>query len=425
MQKPINIFDDLLGELRDENLLEAAALKTSQAKDNSAVEESGAEDAESVIELWGADTATKTVVDAAAEAAAQKNIETEFYRRRAKDEVTFLQIVEYVFAGVEREQLKIIPNPYDDLGVKKILHSLLQVPNDSPSPAHATEQFHLLQEIESWHSSLSLRDANVMTAHLRRFFETTRPSLGSPALVSLARFYRNSTYSEPVRSKFDLVVTRLFSKQTGKNRREPLFTTEELNRHLIGLYADWSSVSLYPTEANDAQLLEIIGKFEAFVKEADDATTFDELLDDDFFNRLHKFKESINENFFAPLVTAAAVTNNIHFGNRYVELLENEKEKGKIAILEDKYGFSHDQAVSEVTGKTLVAIKLLNEKAAALPLERTAVRSSNPIPNRKKIESSNTEQTTDEDTAPQFDKRLAMLAAASVLVALTIYLTIG
>jgi len=48
--------------------------------------------------------------------------EKEYFRKRAMDEVTGLQMVEHVLSGVEREQMKTVPKPYDDLPVKLALH---------------------------------------------------------------------------------------------------------------------------------------------------------------------------------------------------------------------------------------------------------------------------------------------------------------
>lgn len=394
----MNIFEDLIDELREENLLEQTAMppgtpnKNPVAANAAKKREPAAEILEAEIleaeaapepeflrraeissEFEDSDEVDSESAESFEDAAERKKAEADFYRKRAMNEVSFLQMVEYVFAGVEREQLKAVPKPYDDLEVKKVLHSFLQNADDPQSPEHAKAQFQLLRETEKWHSSLSRRDARLMTAHLRRFCETSRPPLGSPALVALARFYRNSAYSEAVRSKFDLVVTRLFSKEAGGSRRETIFEREELARHLTDLYADWSSVSTYPTETDDETIAEIARTFESLMREAENAFEFDDLIGGDFFNRLHSFKESVNANFFAPPIAAIAVETNIYIGNRYVELLESEKERASVADLESKYGFSHDQTVSEATGKTFALIELLNQKAVEPPVEEKVV----------------------------------------------------
>ncbi|MDQ3180715.1 MAG: hypothetical protein M3Q33_09365 [Acidobacteriota bacterium] len=97
--------------------------------------------------------------------------------------------------------------------------------------------------------------------------------------------------------------------------------------------------------------------------EADSAESFDELVRNDFFNRLRVFKENTLEQFFVPLVTATAIESNIRIGNRYIELLEIEIKKGEAEKLENKYGFLHDQVISDATSKTLQLVELLKTKS--------------------------------------------------------------
>lgn len=293
-------------------------------------------------------------------------IEKDHYRKRGMEEVSSLQMVDHVLSGVEREQMKIAPKPYDELSVKLALHDFMQVAQDSNSPEHAQAEFRLMQETESWYSALSHRDKHITVAHLRRFCETTRPVLSAQALISLARFYRNSPYSEPVRSKFDLIVTRLFSREIENNKRELLYSRDELITQLKELYANWASIQLYSVEDDDSEILIQTLKFEDFINESENAGSFEELVKNDFFNRLRMFKESCQENFFAPLITATAIESNISIGNRYIDLLEKEKENSNAASLEEKYGFLHDQVISDATGKTLQLVELLNGKPAEI-----------------------------------------------------------
>ena len=415
----MNIFEDLIEELKDADLIEQTVIETSLIEEQNKASEiqTPKAETESVGEKFGnaPETRQNTVLEQSSiskhassptamntapenfpietpEFAAPEILvaevveepivvdEMEFYRERAKNEVAFLQTVESAFAGVEREQLKIIPRQFDDLKVKKVLHSFLQITGDANSPEYSKAEFQLLKETESWYSSLSLRDMRVMTAHLRRYCETTRPQLSSPALVALARFYRNSPYSELIRSKFDLVVTRLFSKEVGANKRETVFSRAELKTHLQELYADWSSVPLYSTDENDQGIAQIAQKFEDFMAEAESAQSFDELIESNYFNRLRQFKEHSSENFYAPAVAARAIECNIRVGNLYVELLEKEKGKGNVSALEDKYGLSHDQAISEATGKTLSLIELLRQKnEAPKPAIKEKIKEKNTV----------------------------------------------
>ncbi len=286
----------------------------------------------------------------------------EFYRERAATEVSSLQMVEHILSGIEREQMKVLPKPYNDLDAKKALHSFLQITADVNSAEHAQAEFQLMQETESWYSSLSHRDKHISAAHLRRYCENARPALSFQALAALARFYRNSPYSESVRNKFDLIITRLFSKDIGDEKREVLLQRDEFIEKLTGLYEEWASISLYSNDEEDSATLLAAFKFEDFMTEADNAENFDELIRNDFFNRLRIFKESTGEQFFAPLVTATAIDSNVRIGNRFVELLNAEREKGEAEKMENKYGFLHDHVISDSTSKTLQLVKLLNGK---------------------------------------------------------------
>jgi hypothetical protein len=308
--------------------------------------------------------------------------EKEFYRKRAMEEVSALQMVEHVLSGVEREQMKVVPKPYDDLPVKKSLHSFMQVSEDVKSVEHAQSEFLLMQETESWCSALSHRDRRVSVAHLRRYCETTRPPLSSQALISLARFYRNLPFSESVRSKFDLVITRLFSKDIGGDKRIIVFTRDELIGHLKELYAEWSSIQLYSEKDDDSEVVLAAMKFEEFMTEAERSDNFDELVNNDFFNRLRLFKENTNELFYAPLVAATAIECNIRIGNKYVDLIDDQREKANTDQFQDKYGFLHDQAISDATSKTLQLVELLKERVEEVEPEDEQINENiqqNPI----------------------------------------------
>ncbi len=287
----------------------------------------------------------------------------EYFKKRAIDEVTGLQMVDYVLSGVEREQMKLAPKQFDDIPVKKALHDFMQVTGDTRSPEHARAEFQLMQETESWYSSLSHRDRHVSVAHLRRYCETTKPALSPQALIAMGRFYRNSPFSEQVRNKFDLIVTRLFSSEADDQKRELLFPRDELIAQVKDLYADWSSIQVYTAADDDSDLLIAVLKFQDFISEAEATATFDEMIGSDFFNRLRLFKEGCQENFFAPLLAVASIEANIRIGNRYVDLITKERHGTNAAALEEKYGFLHDQAISDSTGKSFYLVELLQERA--------------------------------------------------------------
>ena len=385
----MNIFEDLIDELKKENLLEATVIENSRAEKEAEMFDEEIIEAQTFLEnyskeektideefppepnkLFGraddfANNSRNSVQHNSQSQSGKKETpqppvnEAELYRKRATDEVSCLQIVEHILSGVEREQMKVVPKQYDDLEVTKSLHNFLQISKDVHSPEHAQAEFQLMQETESWYSVLSHRDKHISVTHLRRFCETTRPALSSPALVALARFYRNSPYSESVRNKFDFVVTRLFSEEISDEKRKVSLSQNELIESLTQLYAEWESISVYANEENDSKILITTLKFEDFIAEAELAGSFDELVKNDFFNRLRIFKESTLEQFFVALVTATAIESNVRIGNQYIKLLKTERDKGEAEKLENKYGFLHDQVISDATSKTFQLVESL------------------------------------------------------------------
>lgn len=296
--------------------------------------------------------------------------QAEFYKKRATDEVTSLQMVEHVLSGVERDFLKIEPKLYDDLEVKKALHIFLQFSQNINSPEQAHAEFILMQETEGWYSALSQKDKNINVGNLRRYCETTRPALSSQALAALARFYRNAPFSETVRSKFDQVITRFFARETGGDIRKLSLSRDEVVEKLNEFYAEWSSIPLYAAEEDESNIVLAAVKFEDFMAEAEAAEHLEELVQNDFFNRLQEFKEGTHENFFAPLVTVSAIESNIRIGNRYIELLLKERENSDVENIEEKYGIPFDHVISELVCKTIYIANVFEGKFAEADIIR-------------------------------------------------------
>ena len=312
--------------------------------------------------------------------------EREFYKKRANAEVSSLQMVEHILSAIEREYRKRVPVAFDDLGVKKALNNFLLASDDVSADAHKETEFALMQETESWCSALAVRDKEISVSDLRRYCENCRPMLSSQAMLALARFYRNLPYSETVRGKFDFIITRLFSRPIDEQRRKMLFTQPEMLGHLKTLYAEWSSISLYSANDPDSNVGLTALSFLDLTAEAEAAKEFDELLKADFFNRIRLFKESIAEIFYAPEVTAAAIECNIRIGDVYVNLVERERERSDAASVHDRYSYIDDEAISGATGRTLELVDILREKAKVYEVaepepEAQESPDAGPIPN--------------------------------------------
>ncbi len=282
------------------------------------------------------------------------------YSQRMSDEVMSLDAVEHVVSGIEREQMRTVPHRYDVVPVKQALHLFLTEFKTLESPEPTESEATLRKEIERWHTSLINRDSDIPTPLLRLYCDDS--GLNSKSLGSLARFYRNSPFSESVRSKFDLVITRYFTDEADGNRREMSLEREELIAAVTKLYEEWSSVPVYSVDEEDSELILAAFKFEDYINEAKRCRSFDELLTNGFFKRIKGFKKKTSENFFAPLLVASAVECNVAIGNRYVDLIEQERRKSGADALGERYGGKHDKSISEATSKTLQLSDLLKEQ---------------------------------------------------------------
>ncbi len=352
--------------------------------------------------------------------------QTEFYKKRATDEVVSLQMVEHVLSGVEREFLNITPKLYDDLAVTRSLHNFLQLSQNINSPEQAQAEFQLMQETESWYSALAQKDKNVTIDYLRRYCETTRPALSSQALAALAKFYRNAPFTEPVRSKFDLVMTRFFSRETGGDIRQLIFSRDEIIENLNKFYADWSSIPLYATDEDESSIVIAAMKFEDFMAEADSAESFEELLKNDLFNRIKIFKESTHENFFAPLVIATSIESNVRIGNRYVELLTKERETFDRENLEEKYGQLHEQLISETVCKTIQIANVLDGKFAEPELLKIKQVEAPATENRVEYEKQNLNNRTESESKKvKTESKGGLFKVNKWLLAVTILVFVG
>lgn len=299
----------------------------------------------------------------------------QYFRRRASEEVKTLQMVDHILTRVEKEQAKINSAPFDDLKVKQALHRFLQLDDEANASEVAEIEFVLLQETESWYSALTLRDKELSVEHLRSYCDSTVPSLSTQALLAIARFYRNAPYSELVRSKFDLIITKLYTKASSDGKRHTAMPTKALEADIKELYKEWSSIPLYAAEADDKELEFGAMGFQDFVEEARRAHSFDDLMSKDFFKRLNDFKARSNESFFAPHVVAAAIDCNVAVGNRYIELIENEHGGHRPDALTDKYGFLSDSAITEAIRKVFSA----HEAEELAKVEKAGKKKPKPI----------------------------------------------
>src|SRR5690606_30299385 len=92
-------------------------------------------------------------------------------------------------------------------------------------------------------------------------------------------------------------------------------------------------------------------------------------ISSDFFNRIRLFKEQTNELFFEPAVISAAMECNVRIGNRFVDLIQREREATSEALIEEKYGYSYDTIISTAASKTLLLLDLLRQSREEVEAE--------------------------------------------------------
>ncbi|MDM7923904.1 MAG: hypothetical protein QUS14_16535 [Pyrinomonadaceae bacterium] len=363
----MNVFEDLIEALKEDSLLESTVI-------DDAVETKVAAHNEIKVNADRSSFAAKPLGNAAAqidfeisddpgddESPESKPSTREFFKKRAMDEVSSLQMVEHIFSGVEREHMKAVPVPFNDIRIKQALHRYSQITEDSSPDESNAAEFELTQQTQQWFSALADRDRKIAVGNVRRFVENSRPALSSQAMIALARFYRNSPYTDETRSKFDFVISRLFSREAEAGRRRLLFPRVEMVGHLKTLYETWSSVEVFTPSENSTEIGNAVDFFRQFASEADAAGTIDELLASGLFDRLREYKDGIGELFFAREVAAAAIDCNLRVGNKFVELVARVREKD-VPVLEERFGDSVDQLVSNTTGRTLNLGELLRSE---------------------------------------------------------------
>jgi hypothetical protein len=423
----MKVFEELIDELKDDNLLEATILDVPH--ESGRPRSNGTRLTRTVSESpnvsVGFEVSSGNAFDSDLIGRNEEPVDeetgpdnpAEFYRKRAMEEVSGLQMVEHVISGIERQYMKAVPSAFDDLKTKKALHTFLQVSSNPDSTEYAEAEYELLQETQAWANALAKRDEKISVSHLRRFCENSRPALSSQALIALARFYRNAPFSETHRSKFDCIITRLFSRDTREQMRGLLFSRPEMVKHLGNLYSEWNSVSGFAGEEPTALAAETVDRLEAMCHEADAAGNFDVLVKSDFFKRLHALKESAGETFYAPEITATSIECNVRVGNRFVELIFAERQRTNLASVEEKYGYSYDQLISDAAGKTLQMVELLK----AAPLSETATKE--PAANRSEknpIAKAVPERSDTKVRSAKLRVNKWLLAATVLLVAISV-----
>lgn len=248
-----------------------------------------------------------------------------------------LQIAEQVLTNIERTQLKAPQKSYEVKKISALLAEYKAGQNDDSGETLQTE-FKVLQELHFWRSTLARRDEMVKAFHLRRFYDENAASVNAQTLAALGCFYRSLMPSYEVRSKYDFVVTQLFSAKLPDKPRYVRVSSEELIERLQRFNIVWTGIEIdWADEKTRRAREEAIAVFEALRAEIAEFTCLEDLLKSNFFNRVRRHKQYLGETFFAPEVTASSIQCNVAVGNKFSQLVAEENESFREA-LESEHG---------------------------------------------------------------------------------------
>jgi hypothetical protein len=329
----MNVFEDLIVELKEENLLEetiierpleaSALLHGAQAQSNGNGSADHNGNGKPSVE-FRIETPHKEKYRAAPK--------SEVISAKLADQVAALQLIEFVIAASDRANGGHSIG-FDELTVKKALHHYGQTAGDPDSDEFFEAESTLISSINAWEADLTDRDSRIPPTALRKYAENANPPLSPQALFAVLRFYRGVPVSESSYAKFDFIVTRLFSKFVDGERRDLLCPRGEIVRHLTQRYAEWGMEGFKSIPADDPDVALLGLSFDDFRAEAEASASFRELVSSKFFERFLELKRSAGALYFVPLVTAAAIEANLRISTKVSDLVSAEKERNGMARL--------------------------------------------------------------------------------------------
>jgi hypothetical protein len=261
--------------------------------------------------------------------------------RRAGEEAVQLRIVERFLSEVERRLLKTMPSIFDIQRVRTALQILKTLTEDDDIDECLEAEFRLDQEFHLWRELIIERDQKIETYHFRRLCDSAPYPLEDEIFIALASFYRGLDLTSATQSKFDLSVTRLFTRPVTGGRREMRGLRSDNIRRLKNLFPQHDSVVVSSSDVEAA-----VSTIEGFTHEALNFAVFEDLVKAKIFDRYRAFKRELGLLFFEPAIVAAAIECNVAVGNVFDELLRSADEQlsSRLTVDVDIAGALHDPA---------------------------------------------------------------------------------
>jgi hypothetical protein len=242
-------------------------------------------------------------------------------RRRAVEKVNFLEMVDGILFSVGNELQRGASDSLEVLHAKRALQGLLEAVESGTSEEVRSGESRFAEESLRWFSSIAATDARISSADLRRYCENAKPALSGKALTLLARFYRMCPPSPSSRAKFEVVLTRFFARQTAPDRRKAIYARTAISQRISAMYEDWE-IDADRSEARAQAVRDAVEDLNMAMREAEFSESFEDLVSDDYLQRLRLMKEGFGNDVFEPELMACIIEANLLVGNRFVELLE-------------------------------------------------------------------------------------------------------
>ena len=252
----------------------------------------------------------------------EKLIEISELVKRAGEEAVQLRIVERFLSEVERRLLKATPEIFDIQRIRTALHILKTLSEDDDVDEFLEAEFRLDQEFHLWRELIIARDQKIETYHFRRLCDSAPYPLEDEIFLALASFYRTLDLTSAVQSKFDLSVTRLFTRSVEGGRREMKGLRSDITRRLGNLFPPPEGEHADPDEIAAA-----VATIASFTDEALHYSAFEDMVKANIFDRYRLFKRDLGTLYFEPEIVAAAIECNIAVGNVFDSLLRSADEQ--------------------------------------------------------------------------------------------------
>lgn len=252
----------------------------------------------------------------------ERLIEVSDLVNRAGEEAVQLRIVERFLSEVERRLLKKMPSIFDIQRIRTALEILKTLSEEDDIDECLEAEFRLDQEFHLWKELIIERDQKIETYHFRRLCDSAPYPLEDGIFIALASFYRGLDLTPATQSKFDLSVTRLFTRSVSEGRREMKGLRSDIAKQVKRLFPRREGEVVSVDEADSA-----VSTIESFTNEALEYEVFEDLVKANIFDRYRVFKREIGPLFFEPEIVAAAIECNIAVGNVFDTLLRSADEQ--------------------------------------------------------------------------------------------------